>query len=483
MIIGVGQVINRDDNRHADPITLALEAVERAGADTGAASCASGADTVASVAIVSWRYGDAARLVAQGLGAENAFTMYPQVGGNTPQLLMNRICERISSGTSDLAVLTGAESYRTRMRARRGSIELDWQREDLNLKPDWQDSDHYEMGHPAELELGIMMPTQAYPLFENALWHESGRTQIEHRQFIADLWAGLSAVASTNPMAWVTEQLTAEQIGSVTPENRLIGFPYTKAMVANPDVNMASAAIICSVERAQSLGISPDRWVFPQSGSDASDPFMTNRTSFTTSAAIRHAGRAALDLAGTTSDELDFVDVYSCFPSAVQIACNELEISTDRELTVYGGLPFGGGPWNNPVGHAIAAMVQRLREHPGATGLVTANGGNIQKHSYGVYSTEPPAAGFRTAHPQFAVDTEPMIEADSTYSGPATIETWTVMHERDGTRARAHAVLRTPTGQRCWATSSEPDLMELFESQDCVGLSATVADDHSLHLS
>jgi acetyl-CoA C-acetyltransferase len=216
--------------------------------------------------------------------------------------------------------------------------------------------------------------------------------------------------------------------------------------------------------------------VFPHAGADGKDPLMSNRTSFTSSAAIRHGGRAALDLAGVGIDDIDHVDVYSCFPSAVEIGCAELGLSTDRQLTVYGGLCFAGGPWNNPVGHAIAAMVGTLRSDPGSWGLVTANGGNIQKHSFGVYSTEPPAAGFRTATPQAAID-EPVVDVLESYEGPATIETWTVMHERDGSVGRAHAVVRVPSGERAWAVSSDADLATALEHDDPIGWSVTIGAD------
>ncbi len=112
--------------------------------------------------------------------ARPALTMYPLVGGNTPQMLMNRVCQRIADGELSSALVCGAEAYRTRMRARKADAPLPWARQDLDLQPGWTDGTTYEMGHAAELALGILMPTQAYPLFENALRHESGRSAAEH---------------------------------------------------------------------------------------------------------------------------------------------------------------------------------------------------------------------------------------------------------------------------------------------------------------
>src|SRR4029077_19523522 len=117
-------------------------------------------------------------------------------------------------------------------------------------------------------------------------------------------------------------------------------------------------------------------------GTDAHDHyFVSNRDDLGGSPGMRIAGRRALELANVDADDLAHVDLYSCFPSAVEISAHELGLGTDRPLTVTGGLSFAGGPWNNYVMHSIATMAERLREAPGARGLVTANGGFITKHA------------------------------------------------------------------------------------------------------
>ena len=77
-----------------------------------------------------------------------------------------------------------------------------------------------------------------------------------------------------------------------------------------------------------------------------------------------------------------------------------------RGLTVTGGLPYFGGPGNNYSLHAIATMVERLRER-GGTGLVSAMGWYATKHAVGIYGAAPPAEGWRrgdTAEAQRAID-------------------------------------------------------------------------------
>jgi len=485
VLIGVGQFLNRVDHG-ADPLEpaeLMIEAVRLAAADAGTEDALSGVQVIAAVPTISWRYRDPAALVKHRIGAADARTWYASVGGNTPQSMLNRLAGSIAHGELDLAVLCGGESVKSRRTAKSAGVELDWTRQGDEIEPDWTDESPFFMGGPAEAARNIYMPLQAYPLFENALWHESGRTFDDHLAAVGEMWAGFSRVAATNPFAWRRESFTAAEITTPTSENRLIGFPYTKRMVSNPDVDMSSAAIICSVERARALGVASDRWVFLHAGTDGKDRMMSERSNFFSSPAIGIAGNRALQLANVGVDEVAHLDLYSCYPSAVQLALRELAIPAERQLTVYGGLGFAGGPWNNPVGHAIASMVDVLRADPGSVGLVTANGGHVDKHAFGLYSTEPPAAGFRSERPQDEIDRVDGRAAVVDHIGAATIETWTVMHARDGSRERAHAACLLDDGSRTFAVTSDADTMERMESVDMVGASVQIGSEGALRLS
>ena len=196
---------------------------------------------------------------------------------------------------------------------------------------------------------------------------------------------------------------------------------YPKLMNSNNAVDMASALIMCSVEKAKSLGISEDKWIYPLAGTDAHDHyFVSNRDNLYSSPAIRIAGTRALELANMQVSDIDLIDVYSCFPSAVQVAINELGLDTSKPLTVTGGLTFGGGPLNNYVMHSIAKMVELLREQKSKRGMITANGGYLTKHA-GIYSSEPHQE-FAHANVQAEVDATPKREAVESHDGAVTIE-------------------------------------------------------------
>ena len=231
--------------------------------------------------------------------------------------------------------------------------------------------------------------------------------------------------------------MTPEQIATVTPDNRIVGLPYRKLMNANNDVDMAAAIVMCSAERAQALGITRDRWVFPHAGTDCHEhPYVSNRWSLADTPAIRIGGRQALALAGVGIDDVAIVDLYSCFPSAVRLGAASLGLDLTAQLTRTGGLSFAGGPWNNYAMHAIATIVGELRDRPTERALVWANGGYLTKHSFGIYAATPPPSGFRHDHPQQEIDglpVRPLADDDDVRAAAVEIEAYTVMHDRGGT--------------------------------------------------
>jgi acetyl-CoA C-acetyltransferase len=443
-------------------------------------------DSVRVPSVLSWRYTDPGRLVADRLGISPRNTVVTTAGGNSPQMLLNDTALAIQRGDIDITVMTGAETMYTRFRARKAKVRLDWEQQ-----PDGEPSAVLGDDRPgtsdAEMAKAMVLPIQIYPMFENALRAAAGESIDQHQDKIAGLWSRFSEVAATNPHAWFPERRTVEEIKTVTADNRWIGFPYTKAMNANLDTDQAASVILCSVEAARSLGIAEERWVFPWSGTDAHDHwFASERDNLHSSPAIRAAGRAALSLAGIGVDDIAHVDLYSCFPSAVQIGANAFGLPIDdssRPLTVTGGLSFAGGPGNDYVMHSIAAMVDVLRRDPGSKGLVTALGWYVTKHAVGIYSTEPPAGGFKHARPQDEIDALPKREVVADYEGPVTIDAYTVMHERDGSPAIGIVLGQLPDGSRTIASTNEPGLMKSMTLEEFVGRPAVVKPGGDLEAS
>lgn len=475
VLIGSGQILQRasgiDDAK--DPVALMGQAILEATADAGLSSVPS-PDAIRVVSLLSWKYGNPARLIADDLGLSPRETALSAMGGNTPQTLVNTAARQISAGELDLVILTGGETTRTRARYRKAGIEPDWRTSDVPAVPASED---LAMNMPEELDRKIMMPIQIYPMFETALRARSGRNISEHQVHISRLWERFSQVAAGNPNAWTRTAFTAEQIRTPSPENRMIGFPYTKYMNSNNDVDMAAALIVCSAERATALGVPRDRWIFPHSGSDAHEhPFVSHRNHFYETPAIELAGRRVLELAGLDISRIDLVDLYSCFPSAVQLGAQSLGLDIESQLTRTGGLPFAGGPWNNYVMHAISTLTRELRDGKGSTGLVWANGGYTTKHAFGVYGTRPPTRGFAYDYPQDVIDALPSrnLASPSDAAGTVTVEAYSVMHDRDGNPERSILSCILDDGRRAWADTVDADAGRDMCENEWVGRRVTL---------
>lgn len=475
VLVAAGQV-NQHDDADIEPVDLMVAAAREA-ADPRVLQAV---DAIRVVNLLSWRYRDPGLLLGQRIGAPEAATRYTGVGGNTPQSLVNQACLDIQNGRAEVVLLAGGETWRTRMRLRAKGIKPDWtrQEESVAVPPGGED---VPMSGPAEDRIGLDRPSFVYPLFEQALRIANGESVEEHQRRISALWAGFSEVAAANPNAWSRVARTAEQVGCASPDNRMISWPYPKLMNSNNMVNQAAVVILCSAEKATYLQIPRDQWVFPYAGTDSHDTYaISERHELHRSPAIRIGGRRALELAGVGVDDLDHVDIYSCFPSAVQVAANELGLPTDdprRPLTVTGGLTFAGGPWNNYVMHSIATMAGLLRANPAARGLITANGGYLTKHSFGVYSATPPPASFRWEDVQAEVDREPTRTAVVEFDGEGTVESWTTPFDRDGRPEKAYLTVRTSEDARAMALIEDPEVAAVTVAEDIAGATVRVRAD------
>ena len=469
VIVGVGQILNRsaDLDDALEPLELMRQALTQAETDTGVGNVLRQTQSVRVVRGI-WNYQNPARLIADAIGAPAAQTVGTLIGGNQNQAVVNETAQAILAGALDLAVITGAENGKSAAKARRVGRTLP-------STPAPGQYDHIigaaqqPEHHEYEIAKGIRRAIQVYPMYDNAIRYHRGETLDQHLTRVSQLWSRFNDVAQTNPNAWLQRNMTAADIRTPSPTNRRISVPYTKFMNANLSVDMGAALIMCSAAKARALGIRPDRWVFPHAGVTGYDHFSASvRDNFYSSPAIRIVGRRLLQLAQTEVDQLDYVDLYSCFPSAVQVAAQEYGLSEDRALTVTGGLTFGGGPLNNYVMHSIARMVELLRETPGARGLITANGGNLYKHVHGIYGSEPPKHDFQVDNVQTEIDALPSRECLPEYSGDATIESYTVMFADDQPSV-GHIACRTPHGARTWVNTQDPDIMRAMTVEEFCG--------------
>lgn len=480
VIVGAGQVTRRD--RDAEPIALMSACAELALDDAGAPGLRDRVDAVRVVWGV-WPYRDPGRLVADRIGAPAARTTLTTVGGNQVYDLVIDTAARIERGELDVAVICAAESLRTRRADKAAGRRSEYLPEREGAAPDEVLGSDTALSTPDEERFGVTIPTTFYAMAETAIRHRTGESPADHRARIAELWAGASRVAATFPGAWLGTPVTAEQVTTVTDRNRPVAAPYPKLMVSNLDVDQGGAIVMCSAEAATAAGVPRDRWVFPHAGASAHDHwFVTNRWAFDESPAMRLTGSTALGLAGVAHDDCELIDLYSCFPSAVQVAQRELGVDPARPFTITGGLTFGGGPLNCYCILPLTRSVELLRA--GAQrAFLTGNGGWFTKHSALVLAAEPANAGFRTTPVQAEVDALPSRPTASDRPPHATLETYTVTYGRTGEPDRGVVACLDAAGSRHFGHVTDPAAIADLLDRDACGAAVSLRDGGVAELS
>lgn len=456
VIVGVGQINDRP--AEAAPGLNSLElmqaALMRADQDAGG-GWLKRLDSLAVVAQISFpELGDVSKPLADALGASPrhcAQTRYPM--GDSPVALLNEAANRIAAGELEIAAIVGGEGLRTAMR--RASASRDAVRESAA-----------RAAKPLRQRYGIVAPTDVYPLYENACRAAWGQTLAQAQTESAEIWSLMSEVAARSPGAWLREPRTSADILAASPDNRPIAFPYTKLMVANASVNQGAGFIVASLAQARAAGVSEDRLVYVGRGAHAREPGdVLARDTLTRSPSMEAALSAALGFNNLTAADLDYAELYSCFPCVPKMARRVIGWPLDRPVTVFGGLTFGGGPVGNYMSHAIAAMVEALRAS-GRHGLLFGNGGfATTSHAVVLSRDEALAAhGGPPSDVQAQADATrgPALSLIEDYAGPASIETYTVFYDRAGAPKHGVIVARAPTGERFLAYAHPDEDMIAF---------------------
>jgi acetyl-CoA C-acetyltransferase len=488
ILVGAGQATWREADAGRTPLDALHAAAAAAITDIGNARIAAAIDTLAMVRFIADTTPgvgalfprDPGSALAKRLGVPKAAIFQGTIGGNTPQYLANHFAGELARGTHSVVLLAGAELLSTLFAVLRSGEDISaWAQAGQSEPPT---IGREREGHTAaELAHGLYEPINTYPLFENALRHHLGVSREQHTAHIAQLCSAMSAVAAHNPYAWKPQFQAAQDIAAVAKSNRYIGYPYTRAMNPILEVDMAAAVIMTTVGKARELGIEPERWIYLRGGADVNDIwYVSERPALHRSPAIHAAYQAVSAQAGIALDEISLFDIYSCFPSAVQIACNEIGLSPmdARGVTVTGGLPCFGGPGNNYSLHAIAEMFTQLRARGAGHGLITANGMYLTKHSLGLYSTVAPTTPWRDTDSralQQRIDAAPRLAVATDPAGNVTIETWTVGFGRDGPK-RGIVLARNEAGERVLAnTAADARTLEHLIERDPIGQPAHVS--------
>ncbi len=452
VIVGIGEIVDRpkEIQQGLEPLTLLEEALKRAEADSGARLLGD-IGSLDVVNFLSWRYRDPEQQLAKRLGIAPAHCYYGPVGGESPIRYLHEAAQRIARGECAVAAVCGAEAQSTATKAERAGITPPW-------TPFANDVEEPKRGaafqKPLAVKLGVFRPITVYPLYESATSAHWGQSPREALAESGTLWSTYSKVASENPNSWLKKHFTSDEITTPTADNRLIAWPYTKLMVANPTVNMGAAVLLTSYAKARAAGIAEDRLIYPIGGASAEEPRdYLLRDQFYESHPQNAVLQAAMDLVGSDGKKFDAIELYSCFPCVPKMARRTLGLGEDVQPTVTGGLTFFGAPLNTYMTHAACAMVRTMRR--GAKlGLLYGQGGFVTKHHALVLSRETPRETLKQDISVQAISdahkrTVPEFATDA--GGKGAVEAFTVIYRGKGEIEHGVVMLRTEQGARTLA--------------------------------
>ncbi len=473
VLVGVGVATQREEDPalSVGPVALMVAAARQAGLDCGAPGLLASAGRVA-VPEGRWSHSDPARVIARSVGATGATTVLAELGV-LQQSLIADACRAIADGEVGAALVVGGDAGHRILRSRIAGLTLP-QEEDTGA-PDVRLRAAEALIHPAELAAGLRMAVGHYAIIDSAFRSRHGRSLQEHRAEIGSIYSRFSEIAAANPQAWNRTAHTAEAIAQPSGRNPMQAFPYTKLLCTSWNVDQAAALLFCSAGAARAAGVPPDRMVHPWASTESN--FMapvSARAEMGACPGARIAGRAALDPFGLSPDDLDLVELYSCFPVAVLSYAEELGLGTARDLTVTGGMSFAGGPFNNYVLQATARMAALLRAGPARTGLLSSVSGLLTKQGFGLWSSQPAPGGFRFVDVSAEVAAAtPVRTVLAGHDGPGRVAGWTVLHDRERPPT-AIVVADVEGARRAVAASDDPALAARLELDDFSGAAVAV---------
>ena len=482
VLVGIGVATQREDEpaRAMEPLDLMLTAVRNAGADASPEA----ARLLACVGRIGvpkgrWRYHNPGGEIARAIGADRAVSLLASVGV-LQQTLIGDACRAIADGEVDTALVVGGDAGYRILRAQIHGVRAEERQQDD--APDVLLSPQDELRHPAELRAGMKMPVGLYAIMESAYRARNGWSVDDHRDRLAAMYSRFSDIASGNSHAWNRRRIDAQTIRNASDRNAMQAFPYTKLHCSTWNVDQAGALLFCSAARADELRIPHDKRIYPRASAESNHMAQVSaRADLAACPGAGIAGRAALEAAELAIADIDLVELYTCFPVAVETYAAELGLPLTRDLTVTGSMAFAGGPYNNYVIQATCRMAELLREGRGRHGLVSSVSGVLTKQGFGLWSTEPSRSGFavRDVSDDVArsVGARRVVESAT---GRGTIAGYTVVYER-GKPPRGVAIVDVDDA-RAVVQSEDAGIIARMESVELCGASVTLGADHAFAL-
>ena len=387
VVVGIGSIQQKGSFNELDEALVLMEKATKAAiVDSANNSIVNYIDQI-QVPKGYWKYRDPGKWIAERNDIQSAVTSVTKIGV-LQQNLINSACDDIAHGKIRASLIVGGEARYKKILALKENKEFI--ETELNINPDFYVKAADELQTKEERdELGLMA-VGYYAILETAYRKKNGLSLQEHKDKISNMYAEFSKIAANNPDGWIDSNKSAEDIKQISKENPLQAFPYNKFHCTSWNVNQASAMILCSEDLADKLDIPNNKRIYPLASSETNHMIAPiQRPKLAQSTGLDLAAKFIKNICDEHKIHPNIYDLYSCFPVAVQMFADSLNLSSEAVKTVTGGMPFAGGPLNNYMIHSTVKMLSEIRNNHANIGLVTGVSGMMTKQAFALWAKEP----------------------------------------------------------------------------------------------
>ena len=426
-----------------------------------------------------WAYRDPGKWIAEKHGFSNATTSVTKIGV-LQQNLINSACKKIINGEIRASLIVGGEARFKKIQALKEGIDF----EEMRLM---ENPDHYvkakdDLYVSRELDALGMMAVGYYAVLESAMRYKKQNTPADHENFLGNLYANFSKIASKNSHAWNQKIYSSSEIQKPSDKNPRIAYPYNKLHNSSWNVNQSSALILTSEEIANKLNISSSKRVYPLISSETNHMIgLIQRPQMTNPLGLRLAAEFILETAKKNKIFPTIYELYSCFPVAVQMFSQSLNLCDEINKTITGGMPFAGGPLNNYMLHASAQVLLKIRENTNEIGLITGVSGMMTKQSFAIWGKDPLMDFESKDVTKQSEKLEIAVPMSDQKKGKALVIGCTTIYEKQNS-LRAVFYAEDSKGNRLVLISNDKNIIKQVEKEECIGLTAKHSSNQLLSL-
>ena len=411
-----------------------------------------------------WRYRDPGKWIAEKNNFSNAKTSVNKIGV-LQQHLINNTCNKIIKGEIRAGLILGGESRAKMIAALKEGVE--YKEMELSTNPDQYVKAKDDLYGEGEAEALGLMAVGYYAVMESAMRKSKSLTLKEHEDYLGSMYAEFSEIASKNQYAASDKSISKDQIMLANNDNKPMAYPYNKYHCTSWNVSQASAILICEEELADQLNISKQKRIYPMASSETNHMIaLIQRPSLISSAGLKLASEKINEVVDENSINLDFIDLYSCFPVAVQQFENVLNLNTKISKTITGAMPFAGGPLNNYMLHATVQALLKLRNQSGNS-LITGVSGMMTKQSFCLWSSEYQMPFYHVDVTKKAQQLDKPIPISKAKHGNGIVIGYTVLYE--GTQPSLGVFyIEDSQGERKVVTSQDKEIISSMREKEWI---------------